>query len=189
MPLDQKDFQVMPQEPSRQHGFTLMELMVTLSVASVLAFIAIPSFTEIISNNRVTAQVNQFVSTLNFMRSEAVKQGVRISMCKTSDGMTCVADGAGSDWTQGWIVFTNQNNNKVYNGGDEIILKVQEAIKGELTITGNTNVDDIISYLPGGQVQNSGAITVCDDRRVGETGKRIVINSVGRSRIQTFACP
>jgi type IV fimbrial biogenesis protein FimT len=179
----------MQEKPSRQYGFTLMELMVTLSVASVLAFIAIPSFTETINNNRVTAQVNQFVSTLNFTRSEAVRRGLRVSMCKSSDAVTCMADGAGSDWSQGWIVFTNQNNNKAYDGGAEIILKVQDRMKGQVTIVGgNTNVDDILSYLPSGQISSSGSIFVCDDR-VGEAGKKIVINSIGRSKVEVYTCP
>ena len=46
MPLNQKDYQVMPEKPSMQFGFTLMELMVTLSIAGIMLSIAIPSFTS-----------------------------------------------------------------------------------------------------------------------------------------------
>lgn len=185
MSLNQKDCPVMP---AKQLGFTLLELMVTLSVAGILTAIAIPSFTETIKNNRMTAQVNEFVTALNFTRGEAIKRGVRVSMCKSSDAMTCMRDGAGSNWAQGWIIFTNQDNDGVYDGGDEIILKVQDAAQAQITVVGNPNVDDIISFLPSGQINLAGSIFVCDDR-VGEVGRRIAIAATtGRARIQTTPC-
>src|SRR5690348_5253075 len=53
-------------------GFTLLELMTTLLVLSILHGLAIPSFRATIENNRVTAATNDFVSSLNFARSEAL---------------------------------------------------------------------------------------------------------------------
>ena len=196
MPLNQKDFQVMPQEPPRQHGFTLMELMVTVSIAAVLTAIGMPSFTETIKNNRITAHVNEFVTALNFTRSEAIKRGVRVSMCKTSDAMTCMRDGAGSNWAQGWIIFTNQDDDDVFDGADEAILKIQDRAQNQITMTGSSLVDDMISYRPNGVISRpngvvsaSGTIKVCDDR-IGVDGKSIAINAIGRSRIHTgVSCP
>lgn len=188
MPLDQKDFQVIPQKPFRQYGFTLMELLVTVSIVAILAAIGIPSLTETIKSNRITAQVNEFVLALNFARSEAIKRGVRVSLCKTSDTMTCIRDGAGSNWEQGWIIFTNQDNDNINDGGSETILKVQDSVQAQITIIGNGNIDDMISYKPDGMIVNGGSITVCDDR-VEEEGKRIVITPVtGRTRIEKVTC-
>ncbi len=167
MPLNQKDYQVMPEKPSMQFGFTLMELMVTLSIAGIMLSIAIPSFTSTIRSSRITTQVNEFVTSINFIRSEAVKRGMRVSMCKSSDGATCVTSG---NWAQGWIVFTNQNEDADYDGAPETILKRQEAAQSQNTIVGNTLVDDIISYIASGEIVSSGSIFFCDDR-VAEVGK------------------
>jgi type IV fimbrial biogenesis protein FimT len=190
MPLNQKDFQVVPEKPLIQGGFTLLELMITVSLAAILMAIAIPSFTETIKNNRITAQVNGFVSALNFTRSEAIKRGVRVSMCKSSDTVTCMKDGAGSNWSQGWIIFTNQDNDGVFDGGGEAVLKIQDGTQNQTTIVGNSLVDDMISYLPNGLISAvGGTITVCDDR-VGDVGKEIKLNSVGRSKINSgVSCP
>lgn len=189
MPLNQKDYQVVPEKLLVQGGFTLLELMVTLSIAGILTAIAIPSFTETIKSNRITTQVNQFVSALNFTRSEAIKRGVRVSMCKSSDAVTCMKDGAGSNWSQGWIIFTNQDSDGVFDGGDETILKIQDGTQNQITMTGNSLVDDMISYLPNGVISASGTITVCDDR-VGDVGKEIRLSSVGRSKINAgISCP
>ena len=196
MPLDQKDFQVIPQKPLRQYGFTLMELLVTVSIVAILAAIGIPSLTETIKSNRITAQVNEFVLALNFARSEAIKRGVRVSLCKTSDAMTCIRDGAGSNWDQGWIIFTNQDGDDIFDGADEAILKVQDGAQNQITMTGSLLVDDMISYRPNGVISRpngivsaSGTIKVCDDR-IGVEGKSIAINATGRSTINTgVSCP
>ena len=184
MSLNQKDCPVMP---AKQLGFTLLELLVTVSIAAVLTALAVPSIAETIKNNRITAQVNEFVGALNFARSEAIKRGVRVSLCKTSDAMTCIRDGAGSNWAQGWIMFTNQDMDNVNDGGSETILKVQDAAQAQITIIGNTFIDDMISYSPNGRIVSTGNIRVCDDR-IGEVGRRIVIVGTGRSRIETITC-
>jgi type IV fimbrial biogenesis protein FimT len=171
-----------------QDGFTLMELMVTLSIVAILVVIAIPGFTTTIKDNRITGLVNEFVVALNFTRSEAIKRGVRVSMCKGSDGTSCVADGAASNWSQGWIIFTDLDVDAVYDAGTETIVKVQGSAPSQITIIGNTNVDDIISYKPNGLIQQAGSITFCDDR-TGENGKRIAIASItGRPQIQAVVC-
>jgi type IV fimbrial biogenesis protein FimT len=187
MPSNHKDYQDITEKLSKQRGFTLMELMVTVSIAGIMMGIAIPSFTSTIKNSRITAQVNEFTTSLNLSRSEAVKRGVRITLCKSSNGTTCVADGATTNWSQGWIVFSDENSNNAYNSATETLLRVQGAAQGNVTIIGDTDVDDSISYLSGGQVDKTGIVTICDDR-VSEMGKSITINATGRSKIDPNQC-
>jgi type IV fimbrial biogenesis protein FimT len=175
-------------EPSQQQvGFTLMELIVTISIAGILVNIAIPSFISIIKNNRMSTQVNEFTTSLNFARSEAIKRGIPVTLCKSKDGSTCVADKTVSNWAQGWIIFTNENNNNVYDSATETLLKVQETAQGQITIIGNSKVADRITYGADGQSFQTGSIYFCDDR-VREVGKKIAIIGVGRSRIDTYQC-
>jgi type IV fimbrial biogenesis protein FimT len=195
MLLNQIDYQVMHQKSSRQSGFTLMELMVTIAIAAILMGIAIPSFIATIKSNRLTTQVNALVSSLNFARSEAIKRGLRVTLCKSGDGATCVAN-ATSDWSQGWIIFTDQDDDATYDSDTETLLKVEGSAGNQITMIGTSNnVRDYLSYVANGlnrkingTVQN-GTISVCDDR-TGNIGKDIVINAVGRPRIDDDqACP
>ena len=64
-------------------GFTLLELMVTVAVAAILATVAVPGFRDLIQNNRVTTQTNELVSALNFARTEAVKRGRNVAVVVT----------------------------------------------------------------------------------------------------------
>ncbi len=80
-------------------GFTLVELMVTLSVLAVLLGVGVPSFQATIRGNRITATANDLVAALQFARSEAVRLGVNVTLCPSNNQTTC--SGA---WTDGWVV-------------------------------------------------------------------------------------
>jgi len=90
-----------PRSPNA--GFTLIELMVTLTVAAILMAVAIPSLQTFVQNDRQWTQANSMVMSLNAARSEAIKQNVPggVTVCASSDGATC----SGASWSQGWVVI------------------------------------------------------------------------------------
>ncbi|WP_018234363.1 GspH/FimT family pseudopilin [Thioalkalivibrio thiocyanodenitrificans] len=69
-------------------GFTLIELIVTMSVAAVLMTVAVPGFFNLVQNNQVTAQTNSLISSLNLARSEAVKRGVPVLVTAAEGGFS-----------------------------------------------------------------------------------------------------
>ncbi|MFS1524594.1 GspH/FimT family pseudopilin [Microbulbifer sp. 2304DJ12-6] len=93
-----------PKARSPQAGFTLIELMVTLAVLAILITVAVPSFTDMINNNRSVALSEALTNALNFTRSEAVKRGARVSICASDNGTGCTA---ANTWSSGWIVFVD----------------------------------------------------------------------------------
>lgn len=62
-------------------GFTLVEVLVAMAITAILASLAVPGFQHLIQNNRSTAATNDLVAAINVARSEAVKQGVAVSVC------------------------------------------------------------------------------------------------------------
>ncbi|MES2823289.1 MAG: GspH/FimT family pseudopilin [Pseudomonadota bacterium] len=97
----------------KQNGFTLIELMVALTVMGVAIAIGIPSFNKQIMNNQSVALGEDFVSALNLARVTAVtgRKGAtqtlqpRASICASVDGATC--SGAAGGWSQGFIAFVD----------------------------------------------------------------------------------
>lgn len=89
----------------RNHGFTLIELMITLIVMGVVIFIAVPNFADLIRNNRITTSSNELVIAMQIARSEAVKRSDEVTVCaRASDGsQTCSGDA--NTWAQGWLVW------------------------------------------------------------------------------------
>lgn len=89
-------------------GFTLIELMVTVSVAAILATIAAPSFTSFIQNTSQSSAFSQLQGDLNRARSEAIKRNVRMLVCNSTTGTSC---STATDWGSGWIVCYDANAN------------------------------------------------------------------------------
>jgi len=158
---------------TKTRGFTLIELMVTLSVAAVLLTVGVPSMREMIANNRLTAATNTFVSSLNIARSEAIKQGRNATMCVSdaSPQDQCT----GGDWDKGWIVWVDVNQNGNLDYPAEVIRTVQP-LSTSVQLTSAQNSFRIDSQ---GSVDNPNAtLDVCDNRPA-EIGRQLRILATG----------
>jgi type IV fimbrial biogenesis protein FimT len=176
-----------------QSGFTLIEIIMALAFGAILLSLAVPGLGTLTMNKRVTAQANDFLSTLVMARSQALKRVSRVTVCSSSDGTSC----AGSDgWEQGWIAFVDTDHNAQVSSGQtppEDILRVYSALEGDNTMRGSSNVASYISYVASGTTQltggglQTGTLVLCDDRGVGEHARAINVSVTGRSRVATTA--
>src|SRR3569832_2414901 len=66
-------------------GFTLVELLVTISIATILVTLAVPSFSDFVKNNRMITLTNDFVTALNVARSEAIRHKKHNTQNKSND--------------------------------------------------------------------------------------------------------
>jgi type IV fimbrial biogenesis protein FimT len=169
-------------------GFTLIELIVGLALVLILLTLAVPSFKDLIQSNRLMTAVDDLLSALQLARSEAIKRGIRITLCKSADGASCAVNGG---YDQGWVVFADSNNNAAIDSGELIIRRFQAvSTNGAMTINGNTPVAHYISYLPSGAPTlttgafQAGTLTICAMPKA----YRIIINRVGRIRTEPVAC-
>ncbi len=165
-----------------QAGFTLVEFMVVALIVAVLATLAAPAFQSLLASNRVSAIAGEFLTTLNFARSEAVKRGVRVTVCVKEDDTKCATSGT---WAKGWIVFTDGGTAATVDGTD-LILRTRAALPGSVTMTGNQDVALYVSYLPSGLSRMaSGAMQAgtLGIRTSGDPGRDVIIAVTGRPRI------
>lgn len=168
-------------------GFSLVELMITISVASILLTVAVPSFQSLMKESRLTTQANEFMTALHYARSEAVKRGMRVTICRSVDGATCNGD----DWQDGWLIFSDADpvGSVDVDNGDEI-LRVFPKLN-ESSLNGGSNFSSRVTYLRNGRSQGNnnlpnGTFTLCNQ----DGARKIVINASGRPRVEkTAACP
>jgi type IV fimbrial biogenesis protein FimT len=184
----------MKKAPNNYRGFTLIELMITLAIAAILLTVGVPSFNEVIKNSRMATSTNKFITAANLARSEAIKRSVRVTVCKSNNGTACTN---ANNWDQGWIVFTDENNNAAYNSATETLLRVASGLGNNLTLTGNANVANYLSYTASGQSQliggafQAGTFSLCDGVAPADNdGRNMVLSRTGRLSLTTgVACP
>ncbi len=119
-------------------GFTLLELMITLAVAAILAMIAAPSFDALLKSSALKAALTSINGDLRFARGEAVAKAQDVVICASSDGLTCSAS---NTWDSGWIIFNDTNSNGAPDYGtgscattEDCLYKYQSALSGAITL-------------------------------------------------------
>jgi len=97
---------------SDQAGFSLIELMVTLSIAAILLAIGVPNMTDLIRDARLSSQSELLVTSLNLARTEAVTQRSNFKVCPSATPNTdtsVLCDAGVSAWSKGWMTINGTN--------------------------------------------------------------------------------
>ncbi len=159
-------------------GFTLIELLVTVTMIGIVLTIGVPAFKDTIRNNLLTANINEFIATLNFARSESVKRGVSVTIRKASSSSSV-------GWEGGWEVFTDSNENGTKDVDTDQVIRVHEPLKTNLSLRGsNINFVNRITYKPSGVSNTFGSFALCDTSVKGKPTTRsarlITVSILGR---------
>jgi type IV fimbrial biogenesis protein FimT len=174
----------------RSFGFTLVELMITLSVVSILALIATPSLSRIIADQRMSAHINELIASITLARSEAIKASNSVIVCSNTTATPKSCSGS-TDWSQGWLVWVDRNNSGTVNPDPGEEIQVHGALKGPGSVM-NSGIDRIIFSRSGFiAVATARQFEFCDQR--GATfAKAVVLDTIGRPEIDkatAIICP
>ena len=142
--------------PRARRGFTLIELVITIALATILMTLAAPSMIKMTKINRVQTEASSFVSDLMLARTEAVKRGQSVSVCITTAGSSCLT---GNAWNQGWMVFLDTAAGCTLPSGVSAI-KVRSGFSGSDTLTGPTTSTNCVTFNREGFTSNLGASAV-----------------------------
>lgn len=162
-------------------GFTLTELMITLTVAGILAALAVPSMSRFIESNRLTTVTNEFLADINVARAEAVKRGVPAVLCESTTGSGCTTSGS---WAGGWILFADADDNSVWSTGDAMV-RTQPAAPANITIT---NGAAAVVFNRLGTVDSGASVYQICNTKIG-VRRDVEIRTVGRAELREETCP
>ncbi|HMI73508.1 MAG TPA: GspH/FimT family pseudopilin [Steroidobacteraceae bacterium] len=170
----------------RDSGFTMMELVMTMAIVVILGTIAIPGFKFVTSSNRISTEVNGLLGDIQLARSQAVKEGLPVTICTSSSPYTGCTN---TDWQLGWIVFLDTNGNKAVEAG-EVVIRTQPAFGGTDTFAATPSTFHALTfnrmgYAPTG-VANAVNITLHDSTSNTSWTRCVAINPIGSTVTEKF---
>jgi type IV fimbrial biogenesis protein FimT len=159
-------------------GLTLIELLIALAIAAILATIALPSFNDLLRRKEINGEANALFSMLYLARSEAIKRSSVVTICKSSDSESC-----GGTWSDGWLMFADQNKDGTLDTGETLIThgRIREKIAVGWVAFGSNNY---IRFTPRGMtLAQNGTFTICPKNADQQIARAVVISKTARVRI------
>jgi type IV fimbrial biogenesis protein FimT len=124
-------------------GFTIIELMVVVGIVAVLAVVALPSMSDLVTTNRMKSVSLDLYTSLSLARSEAIKRNT---------GNISILPASGGSWQSGWTVCVDANANSACDSGEAVLLS-GDAISTGITLSGPA----IVTYNRDGRLATAAA--------------------------------
>lgn len=163
----------------KQSGFTLMELLVTISIIGVVTSMAYPTFQETMRKSRIESATTNLLNAMAIARSEAVKTNMPVTFCQSVSATACSHY---PDWNKGWVVL---RGGTVVAASAEASEKV--VIKSKI---GSVYKNDFV-YNPDGRSSSTTpqVFSIYSQGLPEEGAKEIIIDPTGRPRVSRVDVP
>jgi type IV fimbrial biogenesis protein FimT len=168
-----------------QKGFSVLELLVAILILSILTSMSLVGYRSFVQNTNSVTLANDFVTTLAYARSAAVKLGIIVSVCPATNA-NLQACGNSGNWTNGWIVFQDSANTGVISNANQI-LKVHDPLQAGSVVT--TTLARIAFNSLGYTAVGTGTVALSASGCVGNNARTITITSTGRAQAVVTNCP
>lgn len=168
-------------------GFSLIELMVTLSIGGILLAVGLPSFKDFMASSEMSATNNALVYSVQVARSNALERLVPTGVCTSSNSMDSDAScDTAADFNEGWIVYADDDGDG-QRGDDEEILSRKEAPGNQFTFTPDAVFQSQIYFNDSGSSINVSGMPVSGDIEIdyGNGIQRRIITVSANGRVST----
>lgn len=163
--------------PFDNRGFTLVELMVTIALLSIIAALAVPSFSDMIDRHRNQTAARQLFGSLNYARSMAVSRQRTVTICGSDDGSSC---NGSSNWSAGGLVFIDSDEDHDLGASEELLRQIRSVPENASLTLALSFAREYLRYTPTGGLELQGSLKYCPPDDETESGWILVFHVTGR---------
>ena len=159
-------------------GFTLVEVMIAISVLGILMSLSVPSFSAMLKRHKASGEANNLVSLIYLARSEAIKNNQVVTICRSESGLVC-----GNDWKNGWLMFVDNNRNGVKDINEKIIRSGQAGNGYQVSFRAFGS-NRYLRFTPLGiTLSQNGTFTLCPAENDDRYARAVIISKTARARL------
>ncbi|HET6913243.1 MAG TPA: GspH/FimT family pseudopilin [Rhodanobacteraceae bacterium] len=161
----------------RQRGLTLIELLITLSIAGILAAIGMPALGSMLARSHRQSAESALEASLMHAREMAIMRNTHMIVCPSSDGAACSGD---TNWQHGWLVAADADHDNQPDRGS--FVAVFNAMPGGMRILASRGRPRVVFRPDGSAAGTNAQLTVC---HTGDphAGVAVVVSNSGRVRV------
>jgi len=160
--------------PRKHKGLTLLEMLIAIAILAILVATVTPSVSNILTQNRITSDVNRLSALAQHARFTAINEQLTVTLCATTDYMDC-----SSEWRNAKMIFIDTNSNSKRDE-DERLISTSDPIHQRNVISG---VTDPILFAQEGSSSIRTTITLCPDNQDTTFATALLIALHGRISI------
>ena len=162
-------------KPDLSYGLTTLELLIVISIVSILAASSVPAVKSIVLYAFADASESKLARAFHFGRELAISSGKIVTLCPGRD------KGCEGEWNDGLKIFIDVNGDAVLDAEDELLeyINFPKDVKISWKGSGGSNY---LKFSPTGIARQFGRLHLCSTEGDLRFARAITINRQGRLR-------
>jgi type IV fimbrial biogenesis protein FimT len=163
----------------RVDGFNLIELLIAICLLAIIVSLAWPSFGQASARTHLGSAESTVFASINNATNDSFLRGQRLVMCPSDTSRMCIS---GHEWSQGWIVFEDNNENR-QRDQDERLVQTQDAFESDLRMFSSVGRTRIVFQAGGANFGSNAHFKLCHPDYPGLSRSLYLANN-GRTRVK-----
>jgi len=173
---------------ARCAGFTLVEMLVVMTLAAILMSMALPQFGRVIAGNKLTSQADLLSGAFHYGRAEAVRRDAQVAMCPLNASQNGCQSSGSANWSYGALLFQDADHSGSYSQGKELrrLQLIDSAAASSIKVSGPSG---LIVFREDGHTSLAAAAQFSVLNCANQLKKTVELSVFGRAQVLDSQAP